>query len=34
MNDQDNKRKSFSWWIELLRAVLAALAGLLGGTVA
>lgn len=27
----DEKRHTISWWLELLRAIIAALAGLLGG---
>lgn len=28
----DNTKRSISWWLELARAILAALAGILGGT--
>lgn len=27
----DEKRHTITWWLELLRAIIAALAGLLGG---
>lgn len=27
------ERKTLSWWLELVRAIIAALAGVLGGTI-